>query len=225
METITTGTLDNKTVPFDNQINSISRVYLLISRFFTYPEKEFCDIMKEDWMKDRIKGLVKELPFEMDFAGIPCPSLSQDDFESHYINVFDITPVCSLYESGYRMDELSQRDVQEEIFRFYGYFDVKLSNIEKDYPDHLITELEFMAYLSQKQADSKERRTLPDPYSLAQLDFLDRHLNRWIPKFNERIQKRIKETFYKSASSFMAEFLMKHTLYLKKLKIQKNEVT
>lgn len=205
----------------DIHINPISRVYLLIVRFFTYPEKEFCNIMKEDWMRDKINSLVKELPFEMDFADIICPSISQDDFEAHYINVFDITPICPLYESEYRKSELSQRDVQEELFRFYGYFDVKLSNIEKDYPDHLITELEFMTYLSQKEADSKERRMLPNPYCLAQLDFLDRHLNRWIPKFNERIQKRIKEPFYKAASSFMSEFLKEHTLYLKKVKIQK----
>lgn len=200
-------------------VEPISRLYLLLGRCFSYPEEGFSETMKDKRMEDEIKGLVRGLPFEMNFEGIPSPSLPQEEFESNYINSFDIAGARPLYESSYTAyrEDLSSRDIYEDIFRFYEHFDIKLSKKEKDYPDHLVAELEFMAFLAKKEANALELGKDANPYRRAQLDFLERHLNKWVHKLDERIQKRIKVPFYKGASTFMVEFLRKHLLYLREV--------
>ena len=45
----------------------------------------------------------------------------------------------------------------EEVIRFYNYFGLKLSDERRIPPDHLATELEFLHYLTFRQAASKLR--------------------------------------------------------------------
>ncbi|MBI3354977.1 MAG: molecular chaperone TorD family protein [Nitrospirae bacterium] len=199
---------------------SIPQIYLFLSKCFSYPKREFYEAVGGAEAAEELCALIEGLPFEVDFFnGIPSPSLHQDELESEYINTFDMGGGKTLYESdytGYR-DDMCSRDIYEDILRFYEHFDIKLSDKEKDYPDNLSVELEFMAFLSKKEADALEFGKDANPYRLAQRDFLERHLNKWVDKLNERIQKRIKEPFYKGASAFMKEFLRNHLLHLKEV--------
>ncbi len=198
---------------------SIPQTYLFLSKCFSYPEEGFSETMRDKRMEEEIKDLVEGLPFEVNFRGIPFPS-SQDeiaDIESEYINTFDLGGGKTLYESAYtgHRDDMCSRDIYEDLLRFYEHFDIKLSDKEKDYPDNLVVELEFMAFLAKKEADALEFGKDANPYRLAQRDFLERHLNKWVDKLNERIQKRGKEPFYMGASAFMVEFLRNHQLHLR----------
>jgi DMSO reductase family type II enzyme chaperone len=198
-------------------LQSVSQVYLFLGRCFSYPDEEFYALMKDGHTGEQLRGMVERLPFDVSFKGIPSSSLPQEEFESEYINSFDIgfgpSLPCPLYESAYREDT-SSRDITEELLRFYEHFDVKLSDKGKDYPDHLVVELEFMAYLAKKEAEALERGRDPAPYRLAQRDFLERHLDTWVGRLDERIQMKVREPFYQWASSFLREFLMHHRSYL-----------
>jgi DMSO reductase family type II enzyme chaperone len=198
---------------------AVSQVYLLLGRCFSYPNHEFYKLMADERTEEQLRAMVEGLPFAVNFKGIPSPSLPQDEFESEYINSFDIgfgpSLPCPLYESAYREDT-SSRDITEELLRFYEHFDVQLSDKEKDYPDHLVVELEFMAFLAKKEGDALKRENDPAPYRFAQADFLERHLEKWVSRLDERIQKTIKEPFYQGASSFLGEFLSNHLPYLRK---------
>ena len=200
-------------------IPPVSQVYLFLGKCFSYPQDELYALLKDERIGEEFRALVEELPFTVNFKGIPSPRLPQEELESAYINSFDIgfgpSLPCPLYESAYREDT-SSRDITEELLRFYEHFDVRLSDKEKDYPDHLVVELEFMAYLAKKEADAEQRGNDPDPYRRAQLDFLERHLDKWAFKLDEKVQKRIKETFYQGASAFLREVLSNHLPYLRK---------
>ncbi|MBI1864424.1 MAG: molecular chaperone TorD family protein [Nitrospirae bacterium] len=124
------------------RIESTSRIYLLLGRFFSYPDGRFYGTTKDPRIQEDLRSLVDGLPFDVKFEDIPSPSVPQDEFESEYINSFDITPPCPLYEFHYRSGELTRREILEELLCFYGHFDVKLSETEKDYPDHLVTDPE-----------------------------------------------------------------------------------
>jgi DMSO reductase family type II enzyme chaperone len=197
--------------------HSVSQMYLFFARCFSYPEREFYEVIKGNEAQKELDAIVKGLPFEMNFKGIPSPSLPREEFECEYVNALDMTGGRTLYESAYTSyrDDMCSRDIYEDILRFYEHFNVKLNEREKDYPDHLTAELEFMSFLSKREADSKEKGKGAGSYHLAQLDFLDRHLNKWVHKLDEKIQKKIKEPFYKDASAFMLEFLRNHFSYLK----------
>ena len=200
-------------------MEAVSQVYLFLAKCFAYPDEEFYALMKDERTGEQLKGMVGGLPFDVNFKGIPSPSLPQEGFESVYINSFDIglgpALPCPLYESAYREDT-SSRDITEELLRFYEHFDVRLSDKEKDYPDHLAVELEFMAYLAKKEADADKRGNDPDPYRRAQADFLERHLDKWICTLDDRIQKTIEGPFYRGASSFLRELLLNHLPYLRR---------
>lgn len=195
----------------------ISQIYLFLGRCFSYPTKE---LMMGVGAPGEFGALINRLPFEVEFKGIPSPSLPQDEFESEYINTFDIGfgPVvpCSLYETAYSRKGMNARDVYEDLFRFYEHFDIRLNENEKDYPDHLAVELEFMAYLTQKEAQAEGMGNDPMPYRLAQKDFMERHLALWIPELNRNIQERVKEPFFREGSAFLLTFLQGHLLYLQK---------
>lgn len=199
----------------------VSQVYLFLSKCFSYPREEFSRLIEDQRTEGELRVMVEGLPFHVDCKGIPSPALSQEGLETEYINSFDIgigaSLPCPLYESAYREEETSSRDITEELLRFYDHFQVKLSDKEKDYPDHLVVELEFMAFLAKKEADAVEQGKDPAPYRRAQLDFLGRHLDKWVPRLDERVQKRIREPFYQGASSFLREFLMNHLSYLRHL--------
>ncbi|MBI3391772.1 MAG: molecular chaperone TorD family protein [Nitrospirae bacterium] len=197
------------------RIESTSRIYLLLGRFFSYPDGRFYGTTKDPRIQEDLRSLVDGLPFDVKFEDIPSPSVPQDEFESEYINSFDITPPCPLYEFHYRSGELTRREILEELLCFYGHFDVKLSETEKDYPDHLVAELEFMAFLAMKEADAGERGTDPDPYRRAQRDFLERHLGRWVDRLDARIRKVTRERFYRGASFLLREFVKSHLLHLR----------
>src|SRR3972149_5644288 len=117
---------------------SVSLVYLFLARCFSYPQEDFYNLIKDEHTEEQLKVIMEALPFNVDFRGIPSARLSQEKFESEYINSFDITPSCPLYESVYTGQDTSSRDIIEELFRFYDYFNVKLSDKERDYPDHLV---------------------------------------------------------------------------------------
>src|SRR3972149_6931552 len=173
-------------------IPPVSQVYLFLGKCFSYPQDELYALLKDERIGEEFRALVEELPFTVNFKGIPSPRLPQEELESAYINSFDIgfgpSLPCPLYESAYREDT-SSRDITEELLRFYEHFDVRLSDKEKDDPD---------------------------PYRRAQLDFLERHLYKWAFKLDEKVQKRIKEPFYQGASAFLREVLSNHLPYLRK---------
>ena len=202
-----------------DSLPSVSQVYLFLGKCFSYPTQEFYQLTQDEGTGAEVRVMVEALPFAVNFKGIPTPGLPQEEFESEYIGTFGIafgpSHPCPLHESDYR-DDVSSTEITEELLRFYEHFQVKLSDKERDYPDHLVVELEFVAYLAKKEADAGKRGNDPAPYCRAQVDFLERHLDKWVPKLDEKIQKSIKQSFYQGASSFLREFLSNHLSYLRK---------
>ena len=195
--------------------HSISQIYLFLGRCFSYPKNEFYEAMKDIRVREEVWALLGGVPFKVKFNNcIPSPSLLQEEFETEYISTFDINPSRPLYETAYSREDMCARDIYEDLLRFYDYFDIKLSEQEKDYPDHLTVELEFMAFLSKKEGDATGCGVSPDPYRLAQLDFIERHLDKWVYKLDEKIQTKVKDPFYKGVSTFMKGFIKEHHLYL-----------
>lgn len=198
--------------------DAISQVYILLANSFSFPGDYLQAMAKKGKeQQNLLKTTITELPFEVETGDFPLLSLPCDDLESCYITTFDKWqgggPPCPLYEGLVRKDE-GREGIMMELLRFYHHFDVRLQEKERDFPDHLVTELEFMAFLAQKEASALERGKDPNPYRRAQRDFLDRHLDKWVHKLNERIQKNVQEPFYRGSSAFMAEFIRNHFSYL-----------
>ena len=169
---------------------TLARAYLGMAQLFSFPNPEA-------WK--RLSG-----------AGLVDPSLTQVLLEAEYLAAFemgrDSAPV-TLFEGMHRGD-LGRDGILEDLLRFYEFFDVKLSESDREFPDHLVTELEFLARLSmQEQAAEKAGRDA-EPFRSAARDFLSRHLGAWLPAFRRRLEAT--NTAYAQYGAMLADLVETH---------------
>lgn len=170
--------------------------YLAFARIFSYP-------VDSVWALLEGEGLA--------------PPRSQAEREAEYMNVFELSgngKAVPLYE-GLCLSSAGREGILEELLRFYDYFGVKLAANDRDYPDHLVTELEFIAHLCAMEQAENERGGDTGNYRRAQRDFLCRHLLAWVPGFAERLGKG--ETVYGEIAHGLAVFCNGHAAQLGEL--------
>lgn len=205
-------------MPSAQGVQALNRSYLLLARCFHHPSDDLYAALTDSRFSDDLKSLIESLPFGLSLRGSFAPSLSREDFEAEYINCFDLgqgaPPPCPLYESAHR-DDLDWREIFEDLVRFFEHFDVKPNETARDYPDHLVAELEFIAVLAARETDAADQGRNPDSYRLAQLDFLERHLGGWVGRFNEKIQAHARERFYRAAGSLLNDLVLGHLEHLR----------
>lgn len=180
-----------------------SRVYRLLTDAFRHPGVERFEELRSGEYFGCLAALLDSLPharllpeekeaaaerLKGEFA-----SIEFADYESRYIMTFDVgapRPPCSPYEGIYREGVPRQKRLLA-IATFYKHFGLKMSEEEgkRELPDHIAAELEFMHFLTFKEAQAREKldEDLMRGYVLAQRDFLARHLTLWLPKFAERL--------------------------------------
>lgn len=169
---------------------TLAGAYLAMAQLFSYPNPEA-------WKRLTENGLVD-------------PEISAADLEAEYLAAFEVgrekSPV-PLFEGMHRGD-LGRDGILEDLLRFYEFFDVKLSETDREYPDHLVTELEFVAWLCMQEHAAEQKGGDALPYRRAARDFLDRHLGAWLPTFRKRLEAT--ETAYAQYGTTLAELVETH---------------
>ena len=173
-----------------------SAVYRCLAEAFAFPTPELSDAVASGRFSNELLDASAELPFPP--PGIESmqalPGMTRDDLAGEYIRLFDVGPggpPCPLYEGSHRR---GRPKIMEELVRFYEHFGLR--HQEGDLPDHLCAELEFMHFLAFKQAAALSTGADPEPCRLAQRDFLNRHLNRWLPRLRARLEQLQPPPFY-----------------------------
>lgn len=121
----------------------------------------------------------------------PAPGRFTDyeDYESTYIALFDVgvpAPPAPLLESAHNKAVPAQQTALENV-DFYDVLGLK-HNPSQYAPDHLVTQLEFLAALSFAQENSTisgNQRSL----DRLERDFLERHLLNWLPAELEKLTR------------------------------------
>lgn len=174
-----------------------ARQYLIFARLFAYPRPEVWEPLERE-------------------NGVTRPR-SQEEREAEYLAAFEFggeRPPVSLYEGLSRPGE-AREGVLEDVLRFYEFFDIRLQEADRDYPDHLGAELEFMAFLSQRENAAQAGGKDAEPFRQAARDFLQRHVLAWVPGFTERLGKG--ETIYGEIARELAVFCQEHAAELREL--------
>ncbi len=159
-----------------------SRLFQLMALGFGHPLEEFHRVQVEG-------GYDRALLDAAAGAGVrwsaPAdPSLNFADFEADYIRLFRVgrrgRPVVPLNAGDH--DALSQDQGRPEFLLqysdWYRHFGLKIDQDGEanELPDHLVCQLEFMAWLAHLEDGSHEKPSLQAGYRRAQQDFLCRHL-------------------------------------------------
>lgn len=169
---------------------TLAGAYMAMAQVFSYPNPE-------SWQRLGEQGLID-------------PGFTRDAMEAEYLAAFEVGREASpvpLFEGMHRPD-LGREGILEDLLRFYEFFDVKLSETDREYPDHLATELEFLAWLCMQEQAAGQAGRDAEPFRLAARDFLSRHLAAWLPEFRRRLEAT--DTAYAQYGAVLGDLVEGH---------------
>lgn len=169
-----------------------SRAYALFALGFRYPQAETIEAFHQGEYGAALGSAFAELGFAGAENRLLQPRKKADGahvMQCEYVRLFDVgepKPPCPPYEGLYH-GETERTTTLLEVSTFYAYFGLKMTEKEgsRELADHLCAELEFMHFLALKeyQAEQLRKADHADGYRLAQRDFLQLHLGRWVSAF------------------------------------------
>ena len=97
---------------------------------------------------------------------------------------------CPPYESGYGPSDIfRQTEVMADVAAFYYAHGLRVGGTDRERPDHVCTELEFIAFMARKEACALDCLGADevDECRRTQVRFLRDHLGCWGPDFGRRV--------------------------------------
>jgi len=194
--------------------------YRLLSACYCYPLKN--EFHEEPVVKDLIASLSlvceESVPFaqKMDEALSNCANLDlRIDYSALFIGPFKLLapPYGSCYLEEGRM---VLGDTTIDAVKHYRKAGVEMDPEQKDIPDHIAVELEFMYYLISKGLEAHQNSDEEEflKYHNMQEEFLKKHLGAWVPKFTKDLKKGAKTPFYKNLADCTLTFIKSDKEYL-----------
>ena len=229
-----------------------SAIYQFLSLCFFEPNEKIFPILKSDEylrnvqesMDDYLRlnsfnGKASATKENLQLLGNRLKEKSFEELSSEYRKVFEsfmASKECPIYETLYGNEATFQQtqSLQElaDIGGFYRAFSLDISEVTRERYDHLSIELEFMHFLTYKEAYALENHGEEqlEICTKAEKKFLKSHLGRWVQLFAKLVNKRAKahsersglEGFYSGIADFLNDFI---SFEIKRLKIKVEEAT
>lgn len=166
-----------------------SKIYGLVAEALTYPQGASVIRLLDGDLLAELGEALESSPLEVTVPhtiDLPNSHAAIHELQIAYTELFDVTagtPKVSLLERRYK--DTPEQKLWEQLFGFYGHFGLDFSaGYAAEQPDHLLTELGFMHYLSFIEAGTAGD---PDPYRRGQRDFLARHLGTWARALSDKL--------------------------------------
>ncbi len=189
----------------DNETTARTAVYQTFGRMLLPLDDDTWDITKDGGWTKELDSSGTLLVYSWEIGDQPA-SADRAGVGSQY------AAIDSALGSGAYTDDVDKN--RDEVVRFYEYFGLKTGENARPM-DHLVTQIDFMQFLTYKEAVSSSDR-LRGSFRRAQLDFLDRQLSLWIPKMDERVGAS-GSAFYGWAASAFARYVTADHTYVKGL--------
>ena len=158
--------------------------------------------------KSKLNGIPSTtgLPYSLDLSDLMNEFTNRDlvELKKQYSGLFEIGndgPPAPIKEDLFLLQPAGLR---EDLIRFYDYFGYTLGEKYEWQMDHLSIELEFMYFLCVQEHNITEDRL---SYQLAQFDFSTRHLNNWIPNFQNTLKRISPDDLYTKIVVELSKFI------------------
>lgn len=197
--------------------------YRFLAACFYIPRKEM--FLQEDLFKNLTESLRKSSPDSAEFSvrmGEAVMQYSNEDLSAEYAKLFvgpyeiKAPPYGSLYlDSGKKI----MGDSTLEVTRIYQSTGLSIDDEFKELPDHITVELEFMYYLTYREAEALEKAGIDEAsgYLRTQALFLDNFLGRWIQPFCRKIKEATDNGFYRALAGCVSTFTVNDQAHVKAL--------
>lgn len=196
-----------------------SRAYAVFAELFDYPDPALCEAVREGAVAEALREVLAQVHPSLaggDFAGL-WEAGPDDELAVEYTRLFDVGaggPPCPLYEGSYGGARMK---TMEECVRFYHHFGLSLSEAPRELPDHLVTELEFLHYLSFREAEALERGEDPGAFRRAARDFVLRHPGRFTKHLAGRLARARGMAYFRTLTAQLDAFLAHEAAWLVQL--------
>lgn len=193
-----------------------SSLYKHLSLAFRYPHDEAVVATFGDAGRRDFEQAARLLPHA---AAATMPPFRMDeytltDLQLRYTYLFESAHgagAASLHESA--CVDSPRAQVWEDLIRFYEHFGLRYEgNTTRLWPDHLVTELECLHYLSFLEAGLASDTT---PILRAQRDFIERHPLSWLPRLAQRLAAAERAEPYAGLVALLVEYLAAECTYLR----------
>ncbi|CAB1369240.1 molecular chaperone TorD family protein [Denitratisoma oestradiolicum] len=205
---------DERSAPLPEPLAvSMGRGWLLLAKLFDHPDAALIQAYASGRLRQQVleiftaidPALVSALG-ENAFVGETDPdALASDYSRLFYLGERD-TPLCSLHEGEHRGHRM---EVMEEVLRFYKHFGLVIARSPNEMPDHLVSELEFLHFLSFQHARYQKHGQNGSAFQRAGADFLTRHAGRWMPDIHASLVAAGGHPLYQDASHLLALFVQR----------------
>jgi len=235
-KTTSQGAVPLKDSPAVERALSRSKLYLLLSWIYLYPEDdEFLDYLQSgEFVEDGKAALVslegaleghggeegrenlqstfKHFDAIEDWVSSEGVNWNIQDLRDDHRRVFSnvIALDCPPYETLFGNDHVfGQSYTMGDIAGFYNAFGLQLAQDIHERLDHLSVELEFLHFLAYKESYA---RCHDGPEKLqtvvdAEKKFVKEHIGRWVPLFSGMLKKKADYGFYKIMAELTADWV------------------
>jgi DMSO reductase family type II enzyme chaperone len=194
-----------------------SCTYGLFVGALAYPDALLLETIRSGDLTEGLRNVLAEIDPSL-VEGGDWEALSdaggEDELAVEYSRLFDVgtpAPPCPLYGGLYGGARMK---TMEEAIRFFNHFGLTLSEEQRELPDHLATELEFLHFLTFREAEALQQQADPGPFRRAQRDFIERHPGSWVPKLASRLEKQQPMRFFAELIGRLQRFLAHEQRYL-----------
>ena len=198
-----------------------SAAYRLLSQATVYPTDEvvaaLCD---EDLSQAQAAAEVLETTFSQRLGVFEqelhaaSPEELQDQHRRMFSHILSLD--CPPCETVYTAKEIYQEtDYLSDIAGFFRAFGMELA--EKERPDHISTELEFMHVVTCKEAFAQMHHG-PEKARLCrvvQRKFMEDHLGRWGQQFAGQLERQAPTGYFRAVAGLLDVFLAAEVSYLR----------
>lgn len=195
---------DNTINKFDQQCSNRANIYRILADCFRYPEPVLKEVLGplsgvlasyDKTLETNAVNLIEYLNSDNKMESL------QIEYSRLFIGPYhlDAPPYGSIYmdKQALVMGEFTQQAIE-----FYVQAGLDPSDENKEPPDHISTELEFMYFLLFQKVIKKNERF----YNLGN-SFLDQHLSLWVRPFTQRIEESTDNVFYLKLSKLLDDFI------------------
>jgi TorA maturation chaperone TorD len=191
-------------------------IYRLFAVLFYSPD---LDALLEERVCDNLVSLVEDVyPPVLDHIMGMCNALERANAQqlsvAHaklFVGPFELhaPPYGSVYLEDAKM---LMGNTTVEVMKMYEQAGLSLNDENRDAPDHIAIELEFMHYLASKEVQALKSGDADEALDFLQMQhvFLDKYLSPWIEPFCDKIYESSESDFYKLLSMCLSIF-MKNT--------------
>lgn len=197
----------NKNTELSSIAQSRAGVYHLISNFFLKEvSPEFLETLRN---KELLHSLGEiGVDFGKVLSNISDETKFLDELATEYAALFIIAGGIPPYESV-RLKGMLCQEPEAKVRAFYKRCGLTIKDDNKIFSDHIGMELEFMAYLSGKEAEAwgKGDEKSASAWNNLQKEFFAEHLDKWAFAFLKDMEICAFHPFYKEVNKLTKGFL------------------